>query len=512
MGYFLKLLAQSWRDLWRNKRRTILTGLVMVFSVAMMIPFIGLGDGAHAQMIRGATESFLGQVQVQHKGFHEDPDLFHRMEAEQLQELYPLLKDADGVTGWAPRVTAGGLASKKQPAPLDPDDLDAYKGMTSEGSLLVGVDPVMEKAVSNLADSLVDDDPQGRCLRGCKASMAELYVADDHCEAACEGTEGGFAGESCDKIAKGACQGRCPDDDEFCDEADCLDRFAFYCEPARFLADSDPYADEPHRGEVVLGSGLAQLLDAGVGDRVAVTTGTARQRGFGSIYKVVGLVKTMSLDINRTFALTHLDKLSTGLEIPGAATMVVISVDDLDGASDISAGIGKTLEGQLPGLAALSWRELSPELDVFVKIDQGSLLVMLVLMVMIVGVILANVVTMSVMERTKEYGVRLAMGESPNRITLSLVLETLLLAFLSGGIGAVIGEALNVYYETRGIDFGMGDFETTGVVLSTVYHTEVTMYGLLFSVGTVVGLALVGALYPAFRIRRVRPVDALRFV
>lgn len=509
MLHFIRL---CWRDLWRNRRRTVLTGLVMTFAVAVMILFIGLGDGAHTMMIRSATDSFLGHAQVQQDGYMEEPDLLHRIEAGQLEQVYAALGDSPGVTGWAPRVNTGGLVSKKVPDPLDDNDLEAYAHMTSEGAFLVGIKPSMERGVSVLADSLVADDPAARCLRGCAAALAEIYAEALHCEELCSSAAAGFADQACMDAANNACVGRCDPEDDLCDEADCWERFADYCAPAAFLAESDPHPDNLYLGQIVLGAGLAKVLDVAVGDRVALTTGTARGRAFASLYVVTGLVKTGSLDINRTFALTHYEKLAKGLEMPGAASAVVVAMDDLDGADGITAGLGERLTGDLAGLTALSWRELSPELDIFVKIDQGSLLVTLIFLVMIVGVILANVVTMSVMERTREYGVRLAMGETPGRITAGLMTEMVLLALTFSAIGVAIGELLNVYYQTHGIDFGMGEMETSGVVIQSIYNTEVTLYGLLFSVGTVLFFAVAGAIYPAWRIRRLRPVDALRFV
>jgi len=508
----MRFLAVTWRDLWRNRRRTLLTGLVMVFSVAVMIFFIAFGDGAHTLMIRSMTDSLMGHAQVQAEGYLEDPDLERRLSLDTVAAITERLPGTPGVTGFAPRVMTGGLMSRKVPDPEDPDDLEAWKAMTSEGAVVVGIVPEMERTVTTMAGSVVDDDPAARCLRGCRAALAEIYAPDEaRCEAACEQAAAGFEGEGCAAAAGVACRGRCNPDDDLCDEADCSDRFADYCAPARFLMDEDPVPDALHRGEVVLGAGLGKVLGVDVGDRVALTTGAAEGRSYGAIFKVVGLVKTGSLDINRTFALTHYDKLGQGLGIPGAATAFVVSLDDLDGANALAAGIRERL-ADVDGVTALSWRQLSPEMDIFVKLDQGGLLVMLVLLIMIVGVILANVVTMSVMERTREYGVRMAVGESPGRITLGLLTEISILAALSSAVGALIGGALSLHFETAGIDFGMGEMETTGVIVSSVYNTEVNLYGFVFSIGTVMVFSLFGALYPAWRIRTVRPVDALRFV
>lgn len=506
-----KFISLCWRDLWRNTRRTVLTGLVMVFAMVVMILFIGLGDGSHAAMIRGATDSYLGHLQVQERGFADEPGLEHVMTPDDVLVAGKVLSVADGIQAWAPRVETGGLLTRKVPDPLDEDDPSAYREMASEGVFVIGVDPRRENLVSTLHTSLVADDPKARCLRGCGASLAEIYVKDEGiCEPACEAADKGYEGEECRAACSTVCKDRCPEDDELCEEQDCLERCEGYCAPASFLAERDPYANEPYLGQMVLGAGLAKVLDIGVGDRVALTSGTAMGRPYASLYQVVGLVKTGSLQINRTFALTHYEKLSDGLEIPGGATSLVASVKDLDAAGDIAGEVDEVLEQD--HLKALSWAELSPELDIYVKIDQGSLLVMLILMIGVVGVILANVVTMSVMERTREYGVRLALGEPPARISWGLVTETCLLALTSGVIGGIIGESLNYYFQIHGIDFGMGDMEVAGVVISTVMNTQMTLYGFLFSVGTIFFFAVLGSVYPAWRIRRIRPVDAIRFV
>jgi len=484
----------------------------MIFAVSIMILFVGLGTGAHDLMIRSATDSFLGHAQIQRVGYLEEPDLEHQIPPEDLVKLAEVLPSAERVVGWAPRLVSGGLISKKRPDPPDEDDLEAYRQMISEGALLVGVKPDQERDVSTLAEALVDDDPHARCVRGCKASLAEIYQSAEDCEEFCSQTTTEFSGEQCLATGRRTCAGRCAPDDEYCYEEDCAERFADYCHAARFLLDEDPTANSPHRGEIVLGSTLARVLDVDVGDRVALTTGTSQGRPFASLYRIVGLVKTGSTDINRTFAITYYQKLSVGLELTGAASFVVLAVDNPDDAGDIAARINETLISKAPDTVALGWAELSPELDIFVKIDQGSMLVMLGLLIAIIGVILANIVTMSVMERTREYGVRLAVGESHRRIVVGLVVEIAMLALTFSLIGAAIGEAANFYFHTHPIDFGMGTIETTGVIIETKYPTVPTVYGFFFAVGTVVFFSVAGALYPAWKVRKLRPVDALRFV
>ncbi|MFH1531965.1 MAG: FtsX-like permease family protein [Pseudomonadota bacterium] len=506
-----RFLAVSWRDLWRNRRRTLLLGMVMMFCVWMMVFSAGVVDAGMEKMICGLTESGLGHARVQHRDYQEDPGFENRLEGEPLEAAMAALERTPGAAAWTPRIQTGGLVSKHLPEPEDPDDLDAYRAMSSEGAGVLGVDPGTERLVSTFADSVDLDDPASRCRRGCAAALAEVWVSDDGaCGRLCAGAAAGFQGAACLAAAEPLCADRCPADDSFCDPAACEETLADYCEPARFLADRDPVPGEAHRGEIVLGAGLAEVLGVDVGDRVALTTGALQGRSFGALYRVAGLLRTRSVEVNRSFLLTHREKLAVGLGIPGAATALVISVDDLSRAEAYAERLDAALGEQDP-LVALAWSQLAPELKGFVAIKRGGNRIMMALLVMIVGVILANVVTMSVLERTREYGVRMALGESPGRIGAGVQGEILILVVLAVAVGGLAGTGVNLYLHAVGMDMGMGVIEANGVLIETVYHPKATLSGFLWAAGTVTGFAVLGALYPVWRIRRLEVVDALRF-
>ena len=451
----MPLLVQAWRNLWRNRGRSLLTGAVMAFAVSVMILFLGVGDGSHARLIRGATDSWLGHLQVRHAAWEEDPGLASVVSPQALQRLPELLSGIAGVQGFAPRLTAGALVTPKTTTPHALAPGATAGGAATQGALLVGVRPAAEARVSTLAASLLPDDPAARC------------------------------------------------------------RFVASCQPARFLASSPP--TRPPRapadpGEALVGSELAHLLGVGVGDELAATSLGFDGRSYARRLRVVGLVRTDSLELNRTAVFVDFDELSADLGLQGAAAAVVIALTSPRRAEEVAATLGARLTGPLAGLVALPWSRLAPELALLVALDQGALLFLLILLVGVVGVIVANSVTMTAFERTREFGVRLALGEPAARIGRGLVLETLLLTLGACVVGAALGEAANLYVQRFGIDFGLGEFEATGVVLYTVYHSEPTWQGLGLAVGTVSGFALLGSLPPAWRLRRLSPVAALRTV
>jgi ABC-type lipoprotein release transport system permease subunit len=60
----IMLLKLAWRNVLRNKRRTVLSGLAVGVGLAAMIFVDGLYKGMLESMIRTATDTFLGQGQI----------------------------------------------------------------------------------------------------------------------------------------------------------------------------------------------------------------------------------------------------------------------------------------------------------------------------------------------------------------------------------------------------------------------------------------------------------------
>lgn len=107
--------------------------------------------------------------------------------------------------------------------------------------------------------------------------------------------------------------------------------------------------------------------------------------------------------------------------------------------------------------------------------------------------LIMNMMLVSVSERTKEIGLRKALGAEPMRIQMQFLIEAVVLSVFGGIIGVIIGEI--VAY-------------VGAVMLKTTYSASVSaiMLGLGFSlaVGIVFGWA------PARRASRLNPIDALR--
>ena len=129
----------AWRNIWRQKRRTWLTALAMVFSNILLVFMISLQFGSYDMMINNTLRMFSGQVQVQREGYQDAQKM--RQTVENIQELANSIRQQFPLASVAARANAFVLISS--------DD-------RSFGTQIVGVEPAHEPGVSTIPGLLTD--------------------------------------------------------------------------------------------------------------------------------------------------------------------------------------------------------------------------------------------------------------------------------------------------------------------------------------------------------------------
>jgi putative ABC transport system permease protein len=112
----------------------------------------------------------------------------------------------------------------------------------------------------------------------------------------------------------------------------------------------------------------------------------------------------------------------------------------------------------------------------------------------------SNIMLMIVRERTREIGIRRALGATPLTVTGQILLESLLLTSIAGYVGLVAGVALTEAVASW----------TAGMESSMFADPEVRLAGALQALGILAVAGILAGLIPARRAVRVRPVQALR--
>src|SRR5210317_567114 len=100
------LLSLVFRNLWRNRRRTLLTLSAMVVSAALLILALGVFSGMFRDMLASATEQYYGHMVLAHAEYHERRDLFAHLD-EAVASRYIPAEDKE-IIGTSPRLRSFG--------------------------------------------------------------------------------------------------------------------------------------------------------------------------------------------------------------------------------------------------------------------------------------------------------------------------------------------------------------------------------------------------------------------
>lgn len=105
------LLKLAWRNIWRNKRRSLLTLIAITFATLSAIAMRGIQLGTYEESIKHAVEQFSGYIQIQPKSYKKNPSLNKTIKLS--PEIKSYLDNSQLIKGYAERIIADGLISYK---------------------------------------------------------------------------------------------------------------------------------------------------------------------------------------------------------------------------------------------------------------------------------------------------------------------------------------------------------------------------------------------------------------
>jgi ABC-type lipoprotein release transport system permease subunit len=268
-------------------------------------------------------------------------------------------------------------------------------------------------------------------------------------------------------------------------------------------------------GDIYLGDGLTEKLDARIGDRVVVTIappggGDPRAAAFF----VSGTFHTAVTQVDRGMAHIDLADARDLLGVGEIATQVAVLLADQEMVPRVTDELRRTLSGRTD-VVVHPWQEVLVELHEALVIDEASNQILMGVIFFIVTLGIFNSILMSVTERTRELGVQKALGTSGRRIFSYVMMEAFILALVSAAVGVGLGLGVHFYMATHGLNVGAmmeGDYEFSGIAFNGYIYSRLTASGVAFWAGMTVVLVLLSALYPAYRAARQVPVEAMRHV
>ncbi len=278
------------------------------------------------------------------------------------------------------------------------------------------------------------------------------------------------------------------------------------------LVEGEWLGAEDTRGALI-GRGMADQLDVGPGDKIVFMGQQKGQPEMQSrLFRVRGIFATGSAEADGFLALVHLDAARELLTAPDAANQVAVHLPDAS-LADAAVPLARAAIGR-DDVEVLHWKQAIPELYAMIQVDKESTDVLMSVIGFIVALGVLNTVLMSVLERTREFGVLMAVGMTRRGVAGLVLLEGLALGVVGVLAGIALGFAPSWYIVHHGIDLtgmlGAETMDSGGVSISAVIHGAWDVPRLAKYAAAALLFATLAAAWPAWRVSRLQPVDAMR--
>jgi putative ABC transport system permease protein len=246
----------------------------------------------------------------------------------------------------------------------------------------------------------------------------------------------------------------------------------------------------------VLGSDIARKYNRQVGDTIVIRDVE---------FEVVGILEPTLTAPDQTamvplraaqelFVASLPPMIGEGIEPVGVVTTLIV----YPAAGVDPEVVADRIEAALPGVATMTGRDFDEQVGSATAIFNAILVGIALISLVVGGLSVVNTMAMTIAERTREIGIKRAIGGSRTRIVRELVAEAGLIGFLGGAIGLVLGALVVTLVNEAGRSSGTVLFELTP-------GTAVTAVAFSTILGALAGLA------PALHAARLDPVAALRY-
>ena len=270
----------------------------------------------------------------------------------------------------------------------------------------------------------------------------------------------------------------------------------------RFLGDNAA-------AEIVVGGVLARNLKISLGDEITLL-GSGPDGSFAAgVAVLVGIFESGVADIDRSIAEIPLGYFQDTFYMQDAAHAIVINAPEL-ALQDVTFATIQPMIPQDGSVVLHDWNALQPGLKQAIQADMSSAFFMYGILVILVAFSVLNTQLMSVLERTREFGIMMSLGLRPGKLGRLVMLETALMGLIGLTLGALLGSLLTLWFTFNGLTIpGMEDMAMQFNLPSRIYPVPTAMTVML-GPATVFAFTLVAAVYPALRLHRLQPVEAMR--
>ena len=338
------IIKLAWRNIWRNKRRTLITTASVFLAVLLALIMRSMQIGTYARMIDNIVHAYTGYIQIHKKGYWDEKDINNSFLLE--DSLALKLRQVSNISTMVPRLESFALVSI---------------GQKTKGAVVIGILPGQEEQLTDIS---------GNIIKG------------------------------------------------------------------NYLSKND--------SGVLVAKRLAEFLNLKVSDTIVLLGQGFHGVSAAGKFPVRGIVHLRSPDLDNQFIYLSLKMAQDFYSAENRVTSIAFNLNNPKKIDRTTSTIKSTLDPAR--YEVMKWDEILVELVQYIRSDNASGLIMLGILYMIIGFGIFGTILMMTVERIKEFGVMVSVGMQKLRLSVMIVIESILIGLLGVVTGSLACIPIIFYY------------------------------------------------------------------
>lgn len=467
----------SWKNVWRNKNRSLVVIIAVTLGIISGVLLVGIMEGWVKQRLHDAIYNEVSHVQVHNTEYLKNEEIL--LTVKDTTEMVRAIEALPGLRGWVMRTRMVAMVNTP---------------WANTGVIVYGIDPEKEKQITEIYKKIVPGG--GEYLD--KAKPGNILVSDKTAE-----------------ILKLK---------QYIITEEVITRLKAEKIPEVILSQLDTLKDIRFRSPKDFREALkAELtkkeldsyglqiidyaLDYRVRNKIQITISDETGTPVQGTFRVCGIYKTTNGGFDQATVFVNAGELAGLYDGKSILTHeIAILLNDIENADSVK----EKLTGISPDNTISTWKELAPDAAMMndYMIMYYFIFIGIVMLALAFGII--NTMMMTILERTKELGMLMAIGMNRKRVFNMIMLETVFLTLVGAVAGMLSGWVIVEALGKTGIHFstwGEG-FEAIGFA-AIVYPVITPDFFIIITVMVIV-TAIISSVWPARKALKLIPVEALR--
>ena len=467
----------SWKNVWRNKNRSLVVIIAVTLGIISGVLLVGIMEGWVKQRLHDAIYNEVSHVQIHNTEYLKNEEIL--LTVRDTTEMVRAIEALPGLKGWVMRTRMVAMVNTP---------------WANTGVIVYGIDPEKEKQVTEIYKKIVPGG--GEYLD--KEKPGNIFISDKTAE-----------------ILKLK---------QYIITDEVIDRLKAEKVPEVILSQLDTLKDvrfrspkefrEALKGELTkkeLDSYGLQIIDYAldfrIRNKIQITISDETGTPVQGTFRVCGIYKTTNGGFDQATVFVNSRELAGLYNGKSILTHeIAILLNDIENADSVK----EKLTGISPDNTISTWKELAPDAAMMndYMIMYYFIFIGIVMFALAFGII--NTMMMTILERTKELGMLMAIGMNRKRVFYMIMLETVFLTLVGAIAGMLSGWVIIESLGKTGIHFstwGEG-FEAIGFA-AIVYPVITPDFFIIITVMVIV-TAIISSVWPARKALKLIPVEALR--